>query len=70
MVRVCTDNITSTLHVVTKASVLDCATVWPVGRTFQNNSVAGLYGVVAVQWLLMFYSILYIIVAPLVAGER
>ena len=28
-------------------------------RTFQENGVAGLYGVVAIQWLLMFYSIRY-----------
>ena len=31
-----------------------------VSRTSQENGVAGRYGVVAVQWLLMFYSILCI----------
>ena len=39
-------------------------------RTFQENGVTGLRGVVAVQWPLLFCCILYIIMAPIVTDDR
>lgn len=41
-----------------------------VRRTFQEHGGAGLYGVVAVQWILMLYSILYIVVVIMAFGRH
>ena len=58
------------ISILTKASALHCTTVWPVEPSRKRaRQEAGLYGVVAVQWLLMFYFILYIMVGIMPFGR-
>ena len=46
-----------------------CHQVRMARRTLQENGLAGLYGVVTVRWLPMFYSMLYIVMALFVWGR-